>query len=63
MINMRKKLKKYGSALVNSYSPEEQEIYKLKEGQIIDITITNIQEPESQIPIKENFKNKKEKTK
>ena len=34
---MKKKLKKYGKTLVLSFTKEEQEIYKLKEGSIIEV--------------------------
>ena len=34
---MKKKLKKYGNTLVLSFTKEEQEIYKLKEGDVIEL--------------------------
>ena len=34
---MKKQIKKYGDTLVISFNKEEQRIYKLKEGTIIDI--------------------------
>ncbi len=34
---LRKRLKRYGRALVINFPKEEQEIYGLKEGDIIDI--------------------------
>jgi len=40
---MKKIIKTYGNAVIIKFSPEEQKIYHLKEGDIIDITI--IKEP------------------
>jgi hypothetical protein len=39
---MQKIIKRYGNSLIVIINPEEQQIYDLKEKDIIDITITKI---------------------
>ena len=39
---MRKKIKKRGNSLVITFNKEEQEVYKIKEGKIIEIEDKNI---------------------
>lgn len=34
---MKKVIKKYGNTLIISFTPEEKDIYKMKEGDLIDI--------------------------
>jgi len=36
---MKKEIKKYGNAIVIRLNPEEQKVYDLREGDIIDIQI------------------------
>jgi len=37
---MKKKLKKWGNNLVVVFTQEDEEVYKLKVGDVIDLTIT-----------------------
>jgi len=53
ILNMRKKVKRYGSSLVVSFSREEKEIIGLTEGDIIDFKINDI---ETREPIKKGVK-------
>lgn len=39
---MQKIIKKYGSSLIITISPEEQKVFDLKKGDIIELTITGI---------------------
>ena len=40
---MRKKIKRYGSSTIILLSPGDLEMYGLKQGDIVDITITKIE--------------------
>jgi len=42
---MKKKIKKYGDTLVISISREDAEIYEIKEGDIVELTLTKIRKP------------------
>jgi len=39
---MKKKVKKYGHTLVIQFNSQEQEIYKINEGNIYDITLEEV---------------------
>lgn len=39
---MRKEIKRYGGSLVISFSPEEIRIYKLKEGRVYDVKLSEV---------------------
>lgn len=53
ILNMRKKVKRYGKSLVISFSREEKEIIGLTEGDIIDFEIKDI---ETRQPYKKGVK-------